>query len=63
MAELLPLQARWQFEVDLVDIDLDPAITRRFHTRVPVLAIDGEEICQYFLDPEKLALYIEQIAK
>lgn len=57
MAELIALQARWQFEIETKDIDCDPLLRQCYDTRVPVLAINGNEICQYFLDPDKLADY------
>lgn len=59
MAELLPLQRRWLFDIETKDIDSDPHLRERYNTLVPVLALDGEEICHYFLDPDKLAGYFE----
>lgn len=59
MAELQALRGRWHFDITSVDIDEDPALRERYNTLVPVLAIDGEEICHYFLDPDKLAAYFD----
>lgn len=59
MAELLDLQDRWQFDVHTRDIDDDPTLRERYNTLVPVLTLDGQEICHYFLDPERLASYFE----
>ena len=59
MAELLVLQRRWQFEVETKDIDSDPALRERYNSLVPVLAVGTEEVCHYFLDPDKLAVYFE----
>ena len=39
-----------EFSVDVVDIDQEPALRRRYDTRVPVLALGEQEICHYFLD-------------
>jgi len=58
MAELLAIQPRWQFDLETRDIDDDPDLRARYNTLVPVLAIDDEEICHYFLDPDKLAVYL-----
>ncbi len=33
-----------------VDITLDPALHARFGERIPVLEIDGEEVCELFVD-------------
>ena len=59
MAELLPLQQRWQFDIETKDIDSDPLLRERYNTLVPVLAAGSEEICHYFLDPDKLAVYFK----
>jgi glutaredoxin len=59
LAELIPLKMRWQFDIETKDIDSDPELRERYNTLVPVLAIDGQEVCHYFLDPDKLAVYFE----
>ena len=49
-AALEQLRGRYAFEVELVDVDRDPALEERWGDKVPVL-LDGErEICRYFLD-------------
>jgi glutaredoxin len=35
------------FQLDLVDIDRDPELVRRYGVRVPVVALDGVELFQY----------------
>jgi thiol-disulfide isomerase/thioredoxin len=42
-----------RFEVQVVDVDADPALVARFDELVPVLYGDpgGAELCHYFLDP------------
>jgi glutaredoxin len=37
-------QADAGFELELVDIDRDPGLARRYGVRVPVVAVDGEEL-------------------
>jgi hypothetical protein len=59
MAELDSLQTRWRFDVETRDIDSDPVLRERYNTLVPVLTINGDEVCHYFLDPDKLAVYFE----
>jgi glutaredoxin len=46
--------AHGRAEVQLVDIDADPSITERYTVRVPVVAIDGEELFEYEVDAEAL---------
>jgi Glutaredoxin-like domain (DUF836) len=44
-----------QFDIAVVDVDLDAALESRYGDKVPVL-LDGEsEICHYFLDEAELA--------
>ncbi len=40
--------------VQVIDIDADPAITDAYTVRVPVVAVDGDEIAQYQLDEHLL---------
>ncbi len=50
---LRELDAR-QVQYRAIDIDADPSLQAEYGTRVPVLTLDGEFICQYFLDEEAL---------
>jgi glutaredoxin len=40
-------QAATPFELELVDVDGDPQLVRRYGVRVPVVAVDGEELFEY----------------
>jgi hypothetical protein len=51
---VLELRSRVPFELEEVDITLDPVLHRRYGERIPVLALDGEELFEYFVDPESL---------
>ena len=44
-------------DVDLeeVDVTLDPALEHRYGERIPVLAVDGEELFEYVVDARALA--------
>lgn len=55
--DLLSLQQELGFELQLVDVDSDPALVEQYGTRVPVLASDIGEICHYFLDKQALLQY------
>ena len=41
-------------ELRTVDVDSDVKLARRFGPFVPVLVVDGEEICHYHLDEAAL---------
>lgn len=51
-----------QFEIDVVDVDADPALVARFDELVPVLYGDlaEPELCHYFLDREAVARYLAE---
>jgi glutaredoxin len=41
-------------DVELVDIDADASLTDRYTVRVPVVAVDGEELFEYVVDAAAL---------
>lgn len=47
------------FDIDVVDVDADPALEAKYDELVPVL-VDGEEreLCHYFLDAAKVREYL-----
>ena len=49
-----PIAARYGLGIELVDIDGDPGLRARHNTRIPVLLLDGREICHHFLDGDAL---------
>ena len=40
-------QTATPFQLELVDIDRDPELARRYGVRVPVVAVDGEDLFDY----------------
>jgi hypothetical protein len=38
------------FHLEEVDIESDPALLRRYMERIPVVALDGEELFDLFVD-------------
>jgi hypothetical protein len=40
--------------VQVVDIDGQPELKNRYGTRIPVLTADGEFVCAYRLDPDRV---------
>ena len=50
LAGLRQFQARYDFDIEVVDVDRHPALEEKWGDKVPVL-LDGErELCHYFLD-------------
>ncbi len=47
------------FDIDVVDVDTDPALEAKYDELVPVLVDDhGRELCHYFLDASKVREYL-----
>jgi glutaredoxin len=47
-------QAEFGFQLEVVDIDSDPELVKRYGEKVPVLVRDAQEICHYYLDEAAL---------
>ena len=58
--ELLGLAGRYEFGIEIVDIDVDRDLVARYGHKVPVLVGGEEEICHYFLDEQQLAEYLSR---
>ncbi len=50
MAVLGALRAELGFELCERDITGDDALHRAYFERIPVVMLDGEELCEYFVD-------------
>ncbi len=46
--------------LSIVDVDSAPQLAERYGEWVPVLEGDGEEICHYFLDLDRLSRYLDK---
>jgi len=55
--ELADLLGGAASSVKIVDVSGDPELERRYGSRVPVLAIDGEFVCAYRLDHDRIRAY------
>jgi glutaredoxin len=51
-AELEALGAELGFELEQVSIDGDPELDGRYRELIPVVEIDGERVCTYYVQPE-----------
>jgi glutaredoxin len=49
-AALERLRDRFPFAIEEVDITADDALHRRYLERIPVIALAGEELCDYHVD-------------
>ena len=48
------LRAEVPFTLEERDIEADDALLRRYLERIPVIALDGEELFDFFLDSAEL---------
>lgn len=56
LAELETLKStRTLPPIDLVEVDRDAELNRRYGLNIPVLLLDGTFVCRHHLDPEELA--------
>lgn len=53
LARTLPPHVRFP-AIDLVDVDSDPELARRYGLNVPVLLLDGTVVCRHRLDAAEL---------
>ncbi len=54
LTQLQGLQANQGFELEVKDVDEDRQLYELYNERVPVLSLQGRDLCQYFLDEEVL---------
>ena len=59
MADLRRLQRELAFELREKDITADEAVHRAYFERIPVIVLDGEELCEYFVDEPALRERLE----
>jgi hypothetical protein len=51
------------FEIEVIDVDADPALEATYDELVPVLVdASGNELCRYFLDAGKVREYLSALA-
>jgi glutaredoxin len=50
------------FELREVDVTLDPVMYGRYGERIPVVAIDGEEVFEFHVDPADLRERLDRVA-
>jgi hypothetical protein len=50
IAALRGLQSEFAFELCELDITTDGTLHRAYFERIPVVALDGEELCEYFVE-------------
>jgi thiol-disulfide isomerase/thioredoxin len=57
---LSEIQEERPFDIEVLDVDTDDTLKARYGTLVPVLAAEDRVLCNYYLDPIALGLYLDQ---
>jgi glutaredoxin len=58
---VLSVRLEREFELAEVDISLDPGLNREYGERIPVLAVDGEDAFEYFVDRQGLRDRLDKV--
>lgn len=61
IAGLQPLQARFHFELEVIDVDSDAGLEALYGEDVPVLVHGGAELCRHRLDSRLVTDYLAKI--
>ncbi len=59
LLSLKQLNKTYPFEIRTIDIRDDPLLVEQYGPRIPVLVVNGEELCHFTLDDEKVTLYLK----
>jgi glutaredoxin len=60
---LTTLAAERPFELEVVDVDGDPELERRYGEDIPVLLAGGAELCRHRLDAPRVAEYLASFGR
>jgi glutaredoxin len=59
MGILQGMQQEFGFELQEIDITTDDQLHRAYFERIPVVLLDGEELCEYFVEEPALRERLE----
>jgi glutaredoxin len=60
-AAVARVRARREFELREVDITRDPVLFREYGERIPVLALDGEDLFDFLVEEEVLVERLDRV--
>jgi hypothetical protein len=55
------VRAQRPFELSEVDVSLDPSLHREYGERIPVLALDGEELFEFHVEERVLLERLDRV--
>jgi thiol-disulfide isomerase/thioredoxin len=60
---LAPVAAEFDARIEVIDIDADPALVARYDEDVPVLLLDGAEVCRHRFDAARVREALSRAAR
>ena len=60
-AEIDAARARHEFDLEEIDVSLDPTLHARYGERIPVVAVDGEERFELGLKASELEQLLDRV--
>ncbi|HYI79258.1 MAG TPA: glutaredoxin family protein [Thermoleophilaceae bacterium] len=61
-AAVRELRERHGFDLEEVDVSLDPRLHRDYGERIPVVAVDGQEACELHVDSAEVERLLARVA-
>ena len=61
-AAVAAARSRREFDLEEIDISLDPRLDRRYGERIPVVAIDGEDVLELRFGAEELVGRLDRVS-
>jgi glutaredoxin len=55
------VRAEHPFELEEVDVSLDPELNREYGERIPVLELDGEELFEFHVEEAVLVQRVDRV--
>jgi glutaredoxin len=56
------VRADYEFELEEVDVSIDPILQGRYGERIPVLELDGEELFEFFVQEASLRERLDRVS-
>jgi Glutaredoxin-like domain (DUF836) len=57
------VRAEYAFELEEVDVSVDPVLHARYGKRIPVLELNGEELFEFFVQEASLRERLDRVSR
>ena len=62
-AVVVAVREERDFTLTEVDVSIDPGLHRRYGERIPVVAVDGEELFEFHVDADALRIALDRVTR